>query len=242
MNDNNSEGTLTICQDGLIEVRLDALSFLSKRVKIEPTLNELVKSLWELKGDNYESVDDLMAGWLYELEDVLKSKPKTEIYDALIEEFARHGELRGAADNGEAFIASSDVDSHNLLNKEVIHLEFKIRDKWFALVAVECNPQQFTLPIAVSIEDKTRLFENENAIVRPDGLDLPRYELHQGRWFVIGRNSTDLPLDRYPVSMDVADKGRLKTYWDGAVAYCPITGHPLNVASYDRSMKDESIT
>lgn len=236
------EGSIKIESDGTIKIGLNTIHFVCKRTKEVPELNDLLIDLWSNNKDRYKDYEDLMWGWLYDLPDVIKAKKPLAIYKNLIAEFDKHGEPRGAADNGDAFIASASQDENNLLDRDLLHLEFKVGNDWYSLVSVQADDGTYTFPAAVAIKDETRLFENENALVRPDHLPMPRYELHQGKWFIVGRRETDLPLDQYPISTNPDDRGRKRIYWDGNQAFCPLTGFELNVTSYDRSMKNGGVT
>lgn len=228
----NPAGSIHIGDADQIALVIGVRGFLEERCAPFNELQAIVAQYWsETDGDRFGAFNFLGA-WINELDDFLRQHPDLPFGGDILREFEQHGHLRGAGDDGTAVIHSADADAYNLLDMPLVHVVFGVGPRWFAVMHLG---QGSGGPLSGEVGDETRLFENENALVLPEGQFDHHFEYHQGEWFGIGRNVQ--PLNQYPVSRSVADRGRGKLYWDGANAYCPLTGAVLQVRSLDRTFK-----
>ncbi len=237
-NKSKRPSSIQISDAGHIGLELDICEFLDKRCSRSMELQTLVDDYWKRTQDSNMGIHGFLASWINDLPAYVKNNTGLPLALELLSEFETHGFLRGAGNDGEALLHNSQADRYNLLDVPLLHLAFGVGSRWFALLAFK-DGSNLLEPLAVEVEDETRLFENENALVLPEGKFNHRFEFHQGEWFGVGAGTR--PLDQYPVSRTPADRGQGKLYWDGARAYCPISGAPLQVQLLDKSMKSPSL-
>lgn len=229
--------TIVITSDSQIFVQLDAAEFVESRGSIDIELTTMAYHYYEYLGKPTNAVEVLDLWGSADFVTFLEGYPNGRLRDLLFIECKSKNGLIGAGDNGLLFVHEADADPHNLLDRPLAHLTFRLGAHWYALACLGKEADDFDPPTGLRLEDETRMFENENALILPRGLKHPRFEFHQGTWYTLTKYGEETPLDQYEIVRRKSLRGTGVLAWDGEHAYCPVTGKPLVAYPYDRTMK-----